>query len=708
LVASVTDSTAPGYADTVTILGTWTERADAAGIVTFELVPNASIVPAGTVYEIVSTVPRLGNPKPRYFTVPDVGPVWVKDHLTELPGALPPSGLATGIETHRSTAVHVLPQPPAVHVHDPAAPLAHALSHASGADLLTPAAIGAETPVGAQSKVDAAAATLQFRSEKGEPSGYASLDGTGLVPASQLPASSGGGAHPDLVAHDTLGLATQVELDTAVGTRALDSAVVHNTGDETVAGVKTFSSASGTTTALAVRVTGDANDRLVIRGDGTLSSGPGGTDPPALALHFGSTVASGNTSVGRGAGNAAVATGSRNTALGRNALGVVTTGALNTAVGTSTLAANTASSNTAVGSEALFVNTTGGTNTAIGARVMLSNTTGYANTAIGSGALANNTTGYQNVAIGRDALKAQRVTFNNTAVGNSAGVLLDAFAPPGLVVLSGADNTIIGLSAMAKSVLPSYCVAMGIEAGRQFSSRGRIVTTGATTNGSATFTATGAAFAADTASDQGDVGREISAAGIPAGTTILAVVSATEVTMSANATATAAGLTTYIASEVRSGSPAGSYNIAIGRYALDKALGIPANGTTTGLSNIALGNQTGFMSRTQRDYAVMIGEAAAIDGNEAIALGHNTRAGAAGAVAIGCDSAANGATTTVADEIKLGTALHTTNAIGNVKLGGGAKTVGFYGSAGVAKQTGVAVTAAAIHAALVSLGLIAA
>ena len=36
------------------------------------------------------------------------------------------------------------------------------------------------------------------------------------------------------------------------------------------------------------------------------------------------------------------------------------------------------------------------------------------------------------------------------------------------------------------------------------------------------------------------------------------------------------------------------------------------------------------------------------------------------------------------------------------------ETLGFYGSAGVVKATGVAVSAAAIHAALVALGLIAA
>lgn len=42
-----------------------------------------------------------------------------------------------------------------------------------------------------------------------------------------------------------------------------------------------------------------------------------------------------------------------------------------------------------------------------------------------------------------------------------------------------------------------------------------------------------------------------------------------------------------------------------------------------------------------------------------------------------------------------------------VKVGGSAAAVGFYGATPVAKQTGVAVTPEAIHAALVALGLIA-
>lgn len=54
-------------------------------------------------------------------------------------------------------------------------------------------------------------------------------------------------------------------------------------------------------------------------------------------------------------------------------------------------------------------------------------------------------------------------------------------------------------------------------------------------------------------------------------------------------------------------------------------------------------------------------------------------------------------TTTVANLAVTGNA-----AIGNA----GADTVGFYGHAGIAQQTGVAVTAGGIHAALVALGLI--
>lgn len=63
---------------------------------------------------------------------------------------------------------------------------------------------------------------------------------------------------------------------------------------------------------------------------------------------------------------------------------------------------------------------------------------------------------------------------------------------------------------------------------------------GATTSGAATLTSATAAFKAS------DVGKKVTGAGIPAGTTILSRDSATQVTLSANATATATGVAVTI------------------------------------------------------------------------------------------------------------------------------------------------------------------
>jgi hypothetical protein len=69
----------------------------------------------------------------------------------------------------------------------------------------------------------------------------------------------------------------------------------------------------------------------------------------------------------------------------------------------------------------------------------------------------------------------------------------------------------------------------------------RTVADGATTSASTTVTSATAAFTS------ADVGRGISGAGIPAGTTIASVTNGTTVVLSAAATATAAGVTLAIA-----------------------------------------------------------------------------------------------------------------------------------------------------------------
>ena len=116
------------------------------------------------------------------------------------------------------------------------------------------------TVPGLASKANTSAlANYVATSQKGAVNGVASLDGTGKVPSSQLPSST---APVTSVASKT-GDVTLVKADvgltnvdntsdankpvssatqTALNAKAADSAVVHNTGAETVAGVKTFSS----------------------------------------------------------------------------------------------------------------------------------------------------------------------------------------------------------------------------------------------------------------------------------------------------------------------------------------------------------------------------------------------------------------------------------------------------------------------------------
>lgn len=81
----------------------------------------------------------------------------------------------------------------------------------------------------------------------------------------------------------------------------------------------------------------------------------------------------------------------------------------------------------------------------------------------------------------------------------------------------------------------------------QTGSYSRTFTDGATTNASATLTsATGAAFTL------ADIGRPVSGSGIPAGTTIAGWTSTTSVTLSANASATATGVSVTLGSHVLS------------------------------------------------------------------------------------------------------------------------------------------------------------
>lgn len=103
---------------------------------------------------------------------------------------------------------------------------------------------------------------------------------------------------------------------------------------------------------------------------------------------------------------------------------------------------------------------------------------------------------------------------------------------------------------------------------------------------------------------------------------------------------------------------AAEYNSAVGSYAL--------TANTTGGNNNAVGHNAMALNTTGSNNSA-VGENALHANtvqNYATGLGANTVATANGAVAIGVDNTGAGATTAVANEIALGTALHTTKLLG--------------------------------------------
>jgi len=113
--------------------------------------------------------------------------------------------------------------------------------------------------------------------------------------------------------------------------------------------------------------------------------------------------------------------GSRNTAIGYNALLSNTTGSYNTATGYASLEQNTTGqNNSAYGTRSLRFNTTGSENTAIGNTALAVNTTGNTNSAVGHAALNSNTTGSNNTAFGHYSLFVNTIGSSNVGIGVNA------------------------------------------------------------------------------------------------------------------------------------------------------------------------------------------------------------------------------------------------------------------------------------------------
>lgn len=257
-----------------------------------------------------------------------------------------------------------------------------------------------------------------------------------------------------------------------------------------------------------------------------------------------------------------------------------------------------------------------------------------------------------NTAIGYRALRRNGIGGNNTAIG---GLALTAMA-------SGANNTAIGNSALASFLFGSNNTAIGNSA-----------LTACTTGATNTAIGTSALGACTTGASNLACGY-LALGGVTTGSTNVAI-------------GFAAGQ--YVTTPIS--------NVLIGYHAGDSSYGA-TNALTTGGANVFIGDGTGFNSATQRNYSVAIGATAKVDGDYAVAIGRSAIAGAVGAVAIGVDSTGLGASTVTTNEIRFGTANHTTNIPGALRVGG---NVGFYGGTPVARPT----STTDLRQALIDLGL---
>jgi len=272
--------------------------------------------------------------------------------------------------------------------------------------------------------------------------------------------------------------------NTALGESALGAA--NNVSDNTAIGYRALASAIADTAGVPSAIFGDFNTAI---GKSALEANTFGFANVAVGTNALAANLTGFLNTAVGAGALALGTGGGNTIVGANAMTVVTAANDNTAVGSNALRLNTASGNIAIGANALTTNTSGGNNTAVGNGALRTNATGVGNTAVGQAALSlstgndntalgvsalqrttgirntavgahsleNGSTGVGNTAVGAYALDAASSGSNNTAVGSSA---LDS-------VTTASNNTAVGAGAMDDVTIGTANIGIGLDAGGQ-------------------------------------------------------------------------------------------------------------------------------------------------------------------------------------------------------------------------------------------------
>ena len=172
----------------------------------------------------------------------------------------------------------------------------------------------------------------------------------------------------------------------------------------------------------------------------------------------------------------------------------------------------------------------------------------------------------------------------------TAGLLPSLTVQEGIVRADGTiiDHTQNGCTVKNfKLAIPQDGIAiLDVEVDMRGMHVSRVVTDGVTTSGSATVTSATAAFIAN------DTGKVITGTGIPAATTILSVQSPTSITLSANASATGAGVTLTIGVAYATPSYASAGGSLFGA-SLPQTGAVVVNGTLTVPTTTALGSIAG-------------------------------------------------------------------------------------------------------------------
>lgn len=282
------------------------------------------------------------------------------------------------------------------------------------------------------------------------------------------------GSQNTAVGKGALAANTSAVYNTAIGYNALAGA---NGSRNTVVGCQAMELGSG---ALA---------RNTVVGYKALAAAGTNIDCTAIGYQAGlvnTTAGIGNTFVGAFTGDANT-TGTRNVAVGKDALGANTTSSDCTMIGYQAGLVNTAATNTFIGSLCGDANTSGANNTALGKDALGANIigtdctmigfqAGLLNTAdsnifIGSGTGDANTTGTRNIALGTNALGANSTTSDCTMIGHNTGLLNTAAdntfvgSGAGSSNTTGTSNTAIGKDALLQIATSNNCTAIGYAAG---------------------------------------------------------------------------------------------------------------------------------------------------------------------------------------------------------------------------------------------------